>query len=60
MVTPRPTITTAFRKGQPCPLKPIICQEGYCQDCFIYQNQQIAENTRSIWMHQADSAERNW
>ncbi len=23
-------------KGQRCPYKPIICQEGHCQDCLIY------------------------
>ena len=29
-------ITIESNKGQPCPLKAIICQEGYCQDCNIY------------------------
>ncbi len=24
------------KKGQKCPYKDIICQEGYCQDCEIY------------------------
>jgi len=23
-------------KGQPCPFKPITCQEGYCTECNIY------------------------
>ncbi len=23
------------KKGQPCPLKSITCQEGFCQDCAI-------------------------
>ena len=27
-------------KGQSCLYKPIICQEGYCQDCQIYQDYQ--------------------
>jgi len=25
-------------KGQSCPHKPIICQEGYCSECCIYQD----------------------
>ena len=29
-------------KGQPCPYKPITCQEGYCQDCGIYLRRWIA------------------
>jgi len=27
-------------KGKPCPYKPILCQEGYCQDCQIYLDYQ--------------------
>ena len=27
-------------KGRPCPFKPILCQEGYCQDCQIYLDYQ--------------------
>ncbi len=23
-------------KGLPCPYKPITCQEGYCNECEIY------------------------
>ncbi len=23
-------------KGQPCVVKPLLCQEGFCSECFIY------------------------
>jgi len=23
-------------KGQACPFKPIVCQEGYCSECEIF------------------------
>ena len=26
-------------KGQPCNLKPIFCQEGFCSECIIYLEQ---------------------
>ena len=29
-------IQTESRKGQECPFKPILCQEGYCANCQIY------------------------
>lgn len=29
-------MTLESMKGKPCPYKPIVCQEGYCQDCWIY------------------------
>uniref|UniRef100_A0A6M3KGG8 Uncharacterized protein n=1 Tax=viral metagenome TaxID=1070528 RepID=A0A6M3KGG8_9ZZZZ len=25
-------------KGSNCPYRPILCQEGFCEDCFISQN----------------------
>jgi hypothetical protein len=25
-----------YFKGQTCMLKPILCQEGFCSNCFIY------------------------
>ena len=31
-------IQTESRKGQECPFKPILCQEGFCGECFIYQS----------------------
>ena len=27
-------------KGQPCWIKPITCQEGFCSGCEIYRNHQ--------------------
>ena len=30
-------------KGKPCPYKPITCQEGFCQDCEIYQQKKEAK-----------------
>ena len=27
-------------KGQPCPYKSILCQEGWCSGCQIYQDYQ--------------------
>lgn len=29
-------MNTESLKGKPCPYKPILCQEGFCQDCQIY------------------------
>lgn len=31
---------TISKKGLPCHIKPILCQEGYCQDCQIYLDSQ--------------------
>jgi len=28
--------TTMFNKGRPCPYSPIVCQEGFCNRCYIY------------------------
>ena len=28
-------VTVISKKGTQCPYKPILCQEGYCQDCEI-------------------------
>ncbi len=25
-----------YHKGQECVFKPLLCQEGFCSDCFIY------------------------
>lgn len=25
-------------KGTDCPYKPILCQEGFCQECQIYKD----------------------
>jgi hypothetical protein len=25
-----------YRKGQPCRIKPILCEEGFCSECNIY------------------------
>lgn len=33
-------IQVESRKGLTCPFKPILCQEGYCQDCQIYLDYQ--------------------
>ena len=32
-------------KGLPCPFKPTLCQEGYCNECQIYPDwqKQVAE-----------------
>mgnify|MGYP001613864142 CR=1 FL=1 len=30
-------IQTGSMKGRACPYKPILCQEGYCSECAIYQ-----------------------
>ena len=24
------------QKGRPCPFQQIICQEGYCSDCYLF------------------------
>ena len=32
-------------KGKFCPFKPITCQEGYCNDCQIYQDFQGYQRT---------------
>jgi len=31
-------INLQYHKGQACNIKPILCQEGYCSECFIYQS----------------------
>lgn len=36
---------TSSRKGMPCWIKPILCQEGYCQDCQIYLDYKGYERT---------------
>jgi hypothetical protein len=28
-------INLEYRKGQTCKFKPILCQEGYCSECYI-------------------------
>lgn len=28
-----------YHKGEPCWIKPILCQEGYCSGCCIYQEE---------------------
>ena len=30
-------------KGQACPYKPITCQEGYCDQCWIYWERNAGE-----------------
>ena len=29
-------VQTESKKGQPCDIKPILCQEGWCNECQIY------------------------
>jgi len=29
-------IQTESRKGQECPFKPILCEEGFCGECQVY------------------------
>lgn len=36
---------TESRKGQQCDIKPILCQEGFCQDCQIYLDFQGHQRT---------------
>jgi hypothetical protein len=31
-------INLQYHKGQACKIKPVLCQEGYCSECFIYQS----------------------
>jgi hypothetical protein len=31
-------ISLQCNKGQTCKIKPVLCQEGYCSECFIYQS----------------------
>jgi len=38
-------MNTESRKGTYCPYKPIFCQEGYCNDCQIYQDFKGHERT---------------
>jgi len=33
-------------KGKTCPYKPILCQEGFCQDCQIYLDRQLGKYDR--------------
>jgi hypothetical protein len=28
-------INLEYHKGQTCKFKPILCQEGFCSDCYI-------------------------
>ena len=35
-------------KGQPCPFKPITCQEGYCTECNIYLSFLKRENEKGF------------
>jgi hypothetical protein len=32
-------INPEYHKGAACTVKPILCQEGYCSECSVYQNQ---------------------
>ncbi len=38
-------------KGTDCPCKPILCQEGYCQDCQIYADYQGHQRTMGRATH---------
>ena len=34
-------INLEFHKGSPCVYKAILCQEGWCSECFIFQKHSI-------------------
>ncbi len=36
---------TSSKKGTPCFIKPILCQEGWCNDCQVYKDFQGYERT---------------
>jgi hypothetical protein len=31
-------INLMYNKGQTCKVKPVLCQEGFCSECAIYQS----------------------
>jgi hypothetical protein len=33
-----------YHKGQICNFKPIMCQEGFCSECLIYQENLSQKN----------------
>jgi hypothetical protein len=35
-----------YHKGQTCSREPIICQEGFCSDCIIYQGNSWLKNPK--------------
>lgn len=36
-------VTQEYHKGEPCPYSDIdLCQEGYCQRCWIYESRIIS------------------
>lgn len=35
--------TMGNNKGLVCPFKPIICQEGYCQECQSFLKSRLGE-----------------
>jgi len=39
-------MTLYSMKGKTCPYKPILCQEGFCQDCQIYLDRQLGKYDR--------------
>lgn len=49
-------MTTATMKGNECPYKPILCSEGFCQDCQIYLDYQGHQRT----MGKATSLTPQW
>jgi hypothetical protein len=40
-----------YHKGQGCIVKPVLCQEGYCSECYIYQSKfsRIELTNRGLW-----------
>jgi hypothetical protein len=38
-------INIEFHKGSPCVYKAILCQEGWCSECAIYQRRSTNLNT---------------
>ncbi len=37
-------------KGQDCPFKPITCQEGFCDNCQIYQERTTGREATPDWL----------
>jgi hypothetical protein len=42
---------TQFYKGQTCKVIPVLCQEGYCSECYIYQKKfsRLEKATRQVF-----------
>ena len=41
-------------KGQPCWIKPITCQEGYCSECQIYLDRTIHGSITPKWLREQE------